>query len=76
MIAHKAYTKVSKKGYLELKNLPFKAGTRLEVIISKIDRRKNLQNLISNDHVWSEDDIIAVYRGREIINQCKYCNSQ
>jgi hypothetical protein len=33
MIAHKAYTKVSKKGYLELKNLPFKAGTRLEVII-------------------------------------------
>ncbi len=71
MIAHKVHTQVNKKGYLELKNLPFKVGTKLEVIISKRDRRKNLQNLISNDHVWSEEGIIAVYRGREIINQWK-----
>ena len=71
MIAHKAYTKVNKKGYLELKNLPFKVGTKLEVIISKRDSRKNFQNLISNDHVWTEEDIKAVYRGREIINQWK-----
>jgi hypothetical protein len=62
MIAHKAYTKVNKKGYLELKNLPFKVWTKLEVIISKRDRSKNLQNLISNDHVWSEEDIEQSYR--------------
>jgi hypothetical protein len=62
MIDHKAYTKVNKKGYLELKNLPFKVWTKLEVVISKRDRSKNLQNLISNDHVWSEEDIEQSYR--------------
>ena len=56
---------------LELKNLPFKEGTQIEIIISKKKRKKNLQKLICNDHVWTEEDIKAVERGREIINQWK-----
>jgi hypothetical protein len=71
MITRKLYTKVHKKGCLELRNLPFKVGTKLELIISKKEKVKNLQNLISNDHIWSEEDIKAVERGREIINQWK-----
>ncbi len=71
MITHKLIKRVQKNGYLELNNLPFKKGTKLEVIISKKDRMNNLQKLISNDHVWSEEDIKAVGRGREIINQWK-----
>ena len=71
MITHKLVKRVQKNGCLELNNLPFKKGTKLEVIISKKDRMNNLQKLISNDHVWSEEDIKAVDRGREIINQWK-----
>jgi hypothetical protein len=71
MITHKVHTKIHKRGYLEIKNLPFKVGTKLEVRISKKDRVKNLQKLIYNNHVWSEEDIKAVDRGREIINQWK-----
>ena len=71
MITHKLVKRVQKNGCLELNNLPFKKGTKLEVIISKKDRMNNLQKLISNDHVWSEEDIKAVGRGREIINQWK-----
>ena len=71
MITHKVHTKIHKRGCLEIKNLPFKVGTKLEVIISKKDRVKNLQKLIYNNHVWSEEDIKAVDRGREIINQWK-----
>ena len=69
MMTHKLHTKIHKKGYLELMNLPFKEGTEIEVIISKIDRMKTLQNLIANDHVWSAEDIKNVEQGREIINQ-------
>jgi hypothetical protein len=71
MTTHKLHAKIHKKGYLELRNLLFKAGTKLEVIISEKARVKNLQNLISNDHVWSEEDIKAVEHGRAIINQWK-----
>ncbi|MCK4488460.1 MAG: hypothetical protein KAU38_17085 [Desulfobacterales bacterium] len=68
MITHKLHTKIHKKGYLELRNLPFKEGTQIEVTISKKRRIKNLDNLIANDHVWSAEDIKHVKRGREIIN--------
>jgi hypothetical protein len=71
MITHKLHTRIQKRGYLELKNLPFNTGTKIEVVISKKDRLKNLRKLICNDHVWSEEDIKAVKRGREIINQWK-----
>jgi len=69
MLAHKLQTKIYKRGYLELKNLPFMEGTQIEIVISKKKRKKNLQKLICNDHVWTEEDIKAVERGREIINQ-------
>ena len=71
MITHKLYTTILKKGYLELMNIPFKEGTKIKVIISKVDRMKNFENLISNDHVWSAEDIKNVEQGREIINQWK-----
>ena len=71
MLTHKLQTKTHKKGYLELRNLPFVKGTQIEIVISKKKRKKNLQNLICNDHVWTEEDIKAVERGREIINQWK-----
>jgi hypothetical protein len=71
MITHKLHTRIQKRGYLELKNLPFNAGTEIEVVISKKGSLKNLRKLICNDHVWSEEDIKAVKRGREIINKWK-----
>ena len=71
MITHKLYTKIHKKGYLELRNLPFKEGTQIEVTISKKHRTTNLENLVANDHVWSAEDIKHVEQGREIINQWK-----
>ncbi|MDL1968427.1 MAG: hypothetical protein LWW97_07725 [Deltaproteobacteria bacterium] len=46
-------------------------GAQIEIVISKKKRKKNLQKLIYNDHVWTEEDIKAVERGREIINQWK-----
>ncbi len=49
MKSHVFQTKIRKRGYLELKNLPFKEGTAIE--ISRKERKKNLQNLITNDHV-------------------------
>jgi len=45
--------------------------TVIEVTISKKGRKRNLDKLICNDHVWSEEDIRAIERGREIINQWK-----
>jgi len=71
MLTHKLQTKIYKRGYLELRNLPFMEGTQIEIIISKKKRKKNLQKLICNDHVWTKEDIKAVERGREIINQWK-----
>ncbi len=56
---------------MELRNLPFMEGTQIEIIISKKKRKKNLQKLICNDHVWTEEDIKTVERGRGIINQWK-----
>ena len=57
MLAHKLHAKIHKRGYLELRNLPFKEGTQIEIIISKKERKKNLHKLICNDHVWAEEDI-------------------
>ena len=71
MLAHKIQTKIYKRGYLELRNLPFIEGTQIEIVISKKKRIKNLQKLLCNDHVWTEEDIKAVDRGKEIINQWK-----
>jgi len=71
MLAHKLQTKIYKRGYLELRNLPFMEGTQIEITISKKKREKKLQNLICNDHIWTEEDIKAVEGGREIINQWK-----
>jgi len=71
MITHKLVKRIQENGNLILKNLPFKKGTKLEVLISRKDRMNDLQDLITNDHVWSQEDIEAVGRGREIINQWK-----
>ncbi len=71
MLAHKLHAKIHKKGYLELKDLPFSEGTQIEITISKKKKKKHLQKLICNNHVWSEEDIKAVECGREIINQWK-----
>ena len=71
METHVFQTKIRKRGYLELKNLPFKEGTPIEISISKKERKKDLRNLISNNHVWSDNDIKAIEHGREIINQWK-----
>lgn len=71
MEAHVIKTKMRKSGYLELKNLPFEKGTAIEISISKKEKRENFQDLIDNDHVWTDDDIQAVERGRTIINQWK-----
>lgn len=71
MLAHKLQTKISKRGYLELRNLPFMEGTQIEIVISKKKRKKNLQKLLCNEHVWTEEDIKTVKRGSEIINQWK-----
>ena len=71
MITHKLHTRIHKKGYLELRNLPFKEGTQIEVTISKKHRTKNLENLVANNHVWSAEDIKHVEQGRVIINQWK-----
>lgn len=71
MLAHKYDVKIYKKGYLELKNLPFNKGDEIEVVILKKKRAKNLKKLIANDHVWSSEDIKAIEKGREIINQWK-----
>ena len=71
MEMHVIQTRIRKRGYLELKNLPFKEGTAIEISISKKERKRNIQNLINNDHVWTDDDISAIEHGREIINQWK-----
>ena len=71
METHVFHTRIRKRGYLELKNLPFKEGTAIEIAVSKKEKRRNLQNLIENDHVWTDDDIRAIEHGREIINQWK-----
>ncbi len=71
MVSHKLHTKMGKDGHLVIKNLPFREGTRIEVIISEKEKEHRLQRLIQNDHVWSEEDVKAVERGREIINQWK-----
>jgi hypothetical protein len=71
METHVFRATIRKRGYLELKNLPFKEGTTIEISISKKGEKKDLKNLINNDHVWTDDDIKAVERGRTIINQWK-----
>ena len=71
MVPYKLDIKIHKKGCLQLKNLPFKRGDEVEVIILKKPKTKNLDDLVANDHVWSSEDIIAVEKGREIINQWK-----
>jgi hypothetical protein len=34
-------------------------------------KKEDLERLINNDHVWTADDIKAVLRGRDLINQWK-----
>ena len=71
MLTQKIQTEIYKSGYLELRNLPFVEGTQIEIVISKKKKTKNLQKLIFNDHVWTEEDIKAIEGGRKIINQWK-----
>ena len=71
MLSHKLQAEICKNGYLELMNLPFTAGTQIEITISRKKKKKNFKHLIDNDHVWTEEDINAVEAGREIINQWK-----
>ena len=70
MTVYKIDTQILKKGYLELSNLPLNIGDKIEVTISK-KIAKDLDELILNDHIWSEEDINAVNEGRRIINQWK-----
>lgn len=69
--AHKISTAIGKDGNLVLKNLPFQEGTRIDILISTPDAKTGIERLIENDHVWTQEDIEAVQRGREIINQWK-----
>jgi hypothetical protein len=71
METHVYETMIRKKGYLELKNLPFEEGSIIRISIASKGKTKNLESLIKNDHVWSDDDIRAVQKGRDIINQWK-----
>jgi hypothetical protein len=71
MLSHKVQMKISKSGYLELLDLPYPVGTQVEVTILKKRKKKNFEQLIGNDHVWTDEDIKAVKAGREIINQWK-----
>jgi hypothetical protein len=68
---HRTSATIGKGGHLVITNLPFEEGTRIEVVISKSVKRSGAQRLIQNDHAWSEDDIKAVEKGRNIINQWK-----
>jgi hypothetical protein len=69
MIPHKIHTKIGKGGCLEIRNLPFGEGTRIEVIISENQKKSGLKRLIRNNHIWTEENINATEQGREIINQ-------
>ncbi|NCP07324.1 MAG: hypothetical protein COZ70_01445 [Deltaproteobacteria bacterium CG_4_8_14_3_um_filter_51_11] len=71
METHVYETTIRKKGYLELKNLPFDEGAVIRVAISKKGKKEDLDCLIENDHVWTDEDLRAVQRGREILNQWK-----
>lgn len=71
MESHVYETTIQKKGYLELKNLPFEEGVVLRIAISNKGKKRNLECLINNNHVWTEDDIKAVQYGRDIINKWK-----
>lgn len=71
MIPHRLNTRIGKDGHLDIRNLPFREGTRIEVVISEKQKKPGLQKLIQNDHVWTDEDVRAVEKGREIINQWK-----
>lgn len=64
-------TTIRKKGFLELKNLPYEEGDVIRIVISTKEKKAKLDSLINNDHVWTESDIKAVLNGRDIINQWK-----
>ncbi len=71
MLACKIRTEIQINGYLELKDLPFREGTQIEIVISEKKPTESLKRLIGNDHVWSAEDIQRVASGREILNQWK-----
>jgi hypothetical protein len=71
METHVYETIIKKRGSIELKDLPFEVGDEIRIVISAKVKRKKLDALINNDHVWSEDDIKEVLNGRDIINQWK-----
>ena len=52
METHIYETTIRKRGYLELKNLPFDEGAVIRIAISTKARKGNLERLINNDHVW------------------------
>lgn len=62
---------VKKGGHLEMRNLPFEEGSVIRISISAKGKGRNLEHLLTNDHVWNDPDIKAVRMGREIINQWK-----
>ncbi len=71
MITHKVQTKMGKSGYLEIRNLPFREGAIVDIFISPKEKNKKIDRLIQNSHVWTEEDIKSVEKGREIINKWK-----
>lgn len=68
---HVYETIIRKKGFLELKNLPFEEGDQIRIVISPKTKKAKLDALVNNVHVWSENDIKSVRKGREIINKWK-----
>ena len=71
METHVYETTIRKRGFLELKDLPFEEGDEVRIVISAKEKKAKLDALINNDHVWTESDIKAVLSGRDIINQWK-----
>ena len=71
METHVYEATIRKKGFLELKNLPFEKGDEIRIVISAKGKKEKFEALLNNDHVWTEGDIKAVLKGRDIINQWK-----
>jgi len=70
MIAQKLQTKMGKNGCPEIRNLPLGKGTVMQVpVLPK--KQGNIDKLLQNSYVWTEEDVKSVEKGREIINQWK-----
>ena len=71
METHVYEATIRKKGFLELRNLPFEKGDEIRIVISAKGKKAKFEALLNNHHGWTEGDIKAVLKGRDIINQWK-----